>query len=830
MKENNKTRKKHQTEKIAPNKKAAAHEPLDPAPSHRSLAQNLPGIVYRLLPSEDNRMVFFNEMVEELTGYSAQELQQGSVCSFDSLILQEDRPRVLRTVKKALSAIEPFEVEYRLRHKDGTVRHFMEKGMVQGPSNGQRAFVDGFILDVTRSKTAEQLMITTIEEMEQRVQERTSELKKATQRMSREALERKATENTLRVSNELLERIFSATDFLLAYLDSDFNFIRVNEAYANSGRRPHEDFVGRNHFDLYPDEENRRIFKRVVRTGKPFSAQSKPFRHPDQPERGTTYWDWTLYPVKNARSKVQGLVLSLYNVTEKERSKQAMRDSEEKYRQLFELSPLGIAVHDLYGRYLYVNPSYKHMFGRSGKELIGKNYIDVKIPPEDREREKALLRSLLKNEPKIEPFDNVNVHGDGQRITVRYYADFTRDNDGNVDGFIVYGEEVTELRRLEEERTRAQRLEGLGVLAGGIAHDFNNLLTSVFGNISLARLFSRKDGRADIKLQEAERALTRTKDLTQQLLTFAKGGSPVVRDVRLGGLIEDSASFALSGSNLKCKVSLPKGLWRVRADEGQISQAIQNLVANARDSMPDGGTIRISAANETVSAGQHDQLQKGCYVAISIVDRGTGIQAEHLLKVFDPYFTTKKKGSGLGLATTYSIIDKHKGLLTVQSETGKGSTFTFWLPAIEGTATEEAPAPARIIGGRGRVLIMDDEDIVRDTAAEMLKNLGYEVELSTDGEEAVMLYTRSMSKGEKPFDAVIMDLTIPGGMGGKEALGLLRMEDPDVRAIVSSGYSDDEVMSDFKAHGFSAALAKPYSVDELGEVLGEVLSEVLGNG
>jgi two-component system cell cycle sensor histidine kinase/response regulator CckA len=384
--------------------------------------------------------------------------------------------------------------------------------------------------------------------------------------------------------------------------------------------------------------------------------------------------------------------------------------------------------------------------------------------------------------------------------------------------------EIAEREKVEGDLLRAQKLESLGILAGGIAHDFNNLLSSVMGNVSLAKLDIPPTERAHRHLAEAEQASLRARDLTQQLLTFSKGGTPVKTVASIAALIRESAGFALRGSRVKHELKLPDDLWLIEVDEAQMTQVINNLLINADQAMPEGGVINVSCENVTLDTQALPPLEAGRYVMVTIADRGTGIQQEHLAKVFDPYFTTKQRGSGLGLAVSYSIVNKHGGHITLESTLGKGTTFRLYLPA---TDKKLAPAGAEvesIKAGHGRVLVMDDEETIRTTMRDILVRLGYEVAFAEDGAEAIELYRSAMGKRGSPFAAVIMDLTIAGGMGGKEAVKKLIEIDPKVKAIVSSGYSKDPVMADYKQFGFSGVIAKPFRIKDLSEVVHRVIN------
>lgn len=389
--------------------------------------------------------------------------------------------------------------------------------------------------------------------------------------------------------------------------------------------------------------------------------------------------------------------------------------------------------------------------------------------------------------------------------------------------------DITKRKRMEKEFIKAQKLESIGILAGGIAHDFNNLLTAILGNVSLVKTFVSPEDKMYKRLVEAEKACLRAKGLTGQLLTFSKGGALVKRVTSIEELIKDSTGFALIGSKVRCEFSIPEGTWPVEVDEGQMSQAINNLVINAEQAMPEGGIIRVSVENtdkirELGTGLKPAPAAIGKYVKITIEDCGAGIPENHIPKIFDPYFTTKQKGSGLGLTTAYSVIKNHDGYIGVESDLGVGTKFYIYIPATEEKTPEEKTLEERFVEGRGRVLVMDDEEIIREVAGEMLSRSGYDVEFATDGGEAIELYKRAKENG-KPFDVVIMDLTIPGGMGGKETIDRLIKIDPGVRAVASSGYSNDSVMSEYERYGFRGVIAKPYKIEELSATLRKVVKE-----
>ncbi|MFC1705939.1 GAF domain-containing protein [Planctomycetota bacterium] len=374
------------------------------------------------------------------------------------------------------------------------------------------------------------------------------------------------------------------------------------------------------------------------------------------------------------------------------------------------------------------------------------------------------------------------------------------------------GEE--ERQKLQAEILRIQKLESLGVLAGGIAHDLNNALTGIVCGINAAQCDLDPGSDGWEMLAEAEKAALQARSLSQQLLTFAKGGTPVRKSTSISGLLRDTVSFALSGSSARSELEIPAHVWAVEVDEGQIRQVVSNIAVNADEAMAGGGIVRVSVENVHVEDGSPLPISGGRYVRVSIGDQGVGIPEEHLLKVFDPYFTTKQRGSGFGLATSYSIVQKHAGHIAMTSELGQGTTVHLYLPASEEQPEPRAPRAGLASGDKARILLMDDEEIVLKTVAGMLRRHGHEVESARNGSEAVRMYREALAE-PGPFSLVILDLTVPGGMGGREAVKQLRLLDPEVRAIVASGYSEDPVLANYEEHGFCGALRKPFETEEL---------------
>lgn len=375
--------------------------------------------------------------------------------------------------------------------------------------------------------------------------------------------------------------------------------------------------------------------------------------------------------------------------------------------------------------------------------------------------------------------------------------------------------------KMEEELFKIDKLESIGVLAGGIAHDFNNLLTIIMGNIQLARMYTENEKILN-KLEETEKAAVRAKDLTQRLLSVAKGGPPQMEVTSINKLIRETAKFSLAGSNVEAEYDLPDELWLVDADKGQISQVIQNLVVNADQAMPLGGTLYIKGENVMIKEEDHLPLKAGEYIKISVKDEGEGIPRKYINNIFDPYFTTKnrgvEKGTGLGLTVCHSIIKKHKGHIGVNSKLEEGTTFYFYLPASEEQRVVGSKDDNQPVFGEGKILVMDDDDMVREMAREIIDYLGYETDFSEDGSEAIKKYKNAMESNQ-PYDVVILDLTVRGGLGAKETIKKLLEIDDNVRAIVTSGYSNDPIISEYAKYGFKAAFTKPYQIKKLSQIL-----------
>lgn len=517
------------------------------------------------------------------------------------------------------------------------------------------------------------------------------------------------------------------------------------------------------------------------------------------------------------------------DVTERKKVEQALLASETRYRDLVDQSSDVVWQMNPQGTITFISPSVKMMSGTDPEEIIGMHFdlfIKASFAKDSREKARRILQDMLAGEPgrKDNVFELTHRHKIGADFIGETRAGHLLGPNGEFVGIQGITRDVTERKQMERELQKMEKLESIGMLAGGIAHDLNNFLTGLVGNIGLAGECEDPVETAQ-RLQDAEADAMRIGDLTQQLLTFSKGGVPLTRPVELVNLLKQTVNFTLSGSNIQCDWTMPTEPCVVKIDEGQIRQVISNLIINAQQAMLSGGTIRVSAQNIELNKEDGIPLDAGRYVKFSVADGGVGIAQENRTRVFDPFFSTKSTGNGLGLATAYSIIKKHDGLITVDSEVGVGSTFDVYLPASTAVELErKGKPPAGSMTSESRILVMDDQQNIRELVVRALKRIGAEVVTSMDGAEAIEKYQDALRSGQR-FDAVILDLTIPGGMGGAEAIKHLQQIDPDVTAIVASGYSDDPIMTDYGNYGFKGVIFKPYRVKTLRVALNAVLNE-----
>ncbi|MHB8056383.1 MAG: ATP-binding protein [Desulfuromonadaceae bacterium] len=522
----------------------------------------------------------------------------------------------------------------------------------------------------------------------------------------------------------------------------------------------------------------------------------------------------------NAELQRTNEVLAI-EIAEHKQAKEQTIDAMNYIQTILSTSPVGIGTYKATGEYVSANEAAARIVGGSIEQLMQQNFRSIE----------SWQRFGL-----LDFAERALTTGIEQRGNFHIITTFGKEVDINVlfVPFMFGGEQhlmhafsdITEQKRHEKEQLKMEKLESLGLLAGGIAHDFNNILTGIMGNISFAQMFLDPSHKSSKPLVEAEKASRRATELAHQLLTFARGGEPVRKVISLQHLVNETVELVLRGSNVKGIVQIPDSIHGIDADEGQMCQVLHNIIINASQAMPGGGILTASAHNETLADNNTLYLPPGRYVRLTISDQGCGIPDDVMKRIFDPYFTTKSAGNGLGLASAHSIINRHGGRIGARSTQGEGTTFTIHLPSIGDTYSKhQTDSVAQSVGDHpgGAILVMDDEEMIRDMTTQMLEYLGCQATTCASGAEAVSLYKAAGESGT-PFSAVIMDLTIPGGMGGKEAAAQILAIDPQARLIVSSGYSNDPIMSDYRAYGFTGAVAKPYNMKELSQLISDLLS------
>ncbi|MBI5848917.1 MAG: PAS domain S-box protein [Nitrospirae bacterium] len=636
--------------------------------------------------------------------------------------------------------------------------------------------------------------------------------------VTRDITARKQTEETLIESEKRFKTLIEQAGDGFELLSDEGRFVDVNSASCRQLGYSREELLGMKIFDIDPKLDSARFTMTLqsMEVGSPISFESAHRRK-----------DGTEFPVEITTSLIvlagggKHALALVRDITERKQADVALRASEERFRAITMTASDAIMVMDDLGKIVNWNPAAERIFGYSSEEAVGRDLHAFLAPPRLQQAyRKGFSHFVATGEG---PVINRSVEMDAIKKDGTEFPIEVSTSAMNIGGkwhALAIIRDISERKRLEQELIKTQKLESVGTLAGGIAHDFNNLLQGIFGYISLAKMSIEQKDKALAMLEEAEKALHQSVNLTTQLLTFSKGGKPVKKVFNLHPVLENAIRFSLSGSSVDHILLVDDDIRPVDGDEGQISQVIQNIVLNAEQSMALGGRITIAVRN----AHRSDippliNSEYGDFVAIAVQDPGIGIPPEHIGRIFDPYFTTKKQGSGLGLATSYSIIRNHGGTIQVSSELGKGSTFTIYIPASAAASAEKASQfPVQADIRKGRILVMDDEKMVREVAGALISSLGHEVAFAEHGEAAIRQYREAMAGG-RPFDMVILDLTIKGGMGGHETVQKLREIDPEVTAVVSSGYSDDASMSDCQSKGFKAFLKKPYKVESLNRLL-----------
>ncbi|MCV9386584.1 hybrid sensor histidine kinase/response regulator [Reichenbachiella ulvae] len=618
---------------------------------------------------------------------------------------------------------------------------------------------------------------------------------------------------------------------LVSITDLKGQIIYANDKFVELSKYNKEELIGQDHRILNSGYHDRSFWKEMwqsLRQGKSWRNDVR-----NTAKDGSYYWvDTTVNAVFDANGDIYQYMSVRYDITEKKRAEQELIESERNLKSLFDNSAENIlSVDKNYRIQAYNENTAKYFFEKFNAKINkGVNVLDL-LPPDQAVRAKSILDKVLAGQHLFleEEEDNKSKHATNGNKAYRETTYSPIFDHEQIIGASILSRDTTDRKFGEEAMRKMDKLNSIGTLAGGIAHDFNNILLGVFANISMIKDELPKESASREYLEDALNAMNRASGLTKQLLTFSKGGEPIKEEVDLTQMIAEVVKFDLSGSNVKPVFDFPPDLWQAIVDKGQIQQVISNLVINANQAMEHGGILKVNLSNVEMDKNDHPNLEEGKYLKVVIADNGIGIEPHDLDQIFDPYFSTKEFGNGLGLATAYSIIIKHRGFINVSSVKGEGTVFEILLPATD-SEPETVKKPLKQNGSTlnnsspARILVMDDIEMLRKVITRMLEADGFEVFATGEGKTAIEIFAASIANGT-PFDVTILDLTVPDGMGGVETIDQILKIDPNARVIASSGYANHQAMSEFKHYGFKNIITKPYTNDELLKVINEVLEE-----
>ncbi|HJW34235.1 MAG TPA: PAS domain S-box protein [Holophagaceae bacterium] len=716
---------------------------------------------------DEGRITAFNEAAERATGYSEAELLGQSW--FQTLVPRDRYPEVWAIFQKLGQGNLPTHFENPILTRDGTERTIAwtnQPLVVEGRALGTFSFGQ----DVT---------------------------------------EQRESEGRSRAQAELVARLFDSTHFCMAYLTSEFTFLRVNRAYADVCGFPADYFPGKNHFALYPHAENEAIFRRVVETGEPFTISAKPFEFPDHPEWGTTYWDWTLTPLRDAQGTVEGLLFVLQDVTQRTRAERALEDREAYLATTLACLGDGVITVDDQGHVVDLNPAAENLTGWKGDTAKGMR-----------------LSEVITLSPGPGPGFRVLRGRDGHERKVTQTLAPLRDKEGRSRGSVVVIHDITRQAEAESALHQVQKMDALGQLAGGIAHDFNNILTGIQGFAELLTLSLPPDSPLTRHARSILEGSDHAAHLIRKLLTFSRKGSVSLAPVDLHALIRETRDLLerCIDPHIRIELCLDDAPAWMQGDASLLHTALLNLGLNARDAMPEGGRLRIATSRVTLTphAGEAHRppLAPGPYLEIDLSDTGLGIPPEVLPRIFEPFFTTKSPGhgTGLGLSAVYGAVSDHAGAIDVTSTVGQGTSFKVLLPLLKATPAPQPapkePAPLHPL----RVLVIDDQEPVRSALGSLLASLGHEAVVAESGEAGLSLYACALP----PFDLVLLDLVMPG-LDGQATCRQLRELDPRARIYFCSGFTPERNLQDLLKLGALGLLQKPLTRARLAEVLVEAM-------
>lgn len=745
----------------------------------KNFADSLPQVVCEI--DLIGNIKYVNDFGFELFGYTKEDYIKGM--NAFSLVKEEDTEKLLKNLKLLIDKQKVPGVEYRVKRKDNTFLS-VEIYAKLIEHNGIPVGFRTVIIDLT---------------------------------------DRKEKEEKIRKLSLAVEQ--SPVSIIIT--DKYGNIEYVNSKFSSVTGYSYDEVIGKNPRILKSGFQSKEFYKDLwdrITSGKEWRG----ILH-NKKKNKELFWESAyISPIRDDKNEITHFLAIKEDITEKVISEKRLEEEREKLSVTLKSIKDGVLTVDLEGRIVLLNSSCEDLIEYKKDEVMNKDVNSIIRLYEDEQLTKEIINPIKRVIETGESYESIKPYfflSKSSRIKIiEFSVNPIKEKKGDIIGVVFVLRDITEKHKMQEEIIKNKKLESVGLLAGGIAHDFNNILTAILGNITLGKIYANPQEKIYEILLEAEKACIRSRDLTQQLLTFSKGGAPIKKVDFIDEVIKESAEFLVRGSNVKFIFESEEGLLPVEFDPGQINQVVNNIIINALQSMPNGGVLKIEIKNEVINKS-NNIIKEGKYVVISFSDTGVGIPKENLEKIFDPYFTTKKSGSGLGLAISYSIIQKHNGYIFVESEINKGTTFKIYLPVTEKSIEKKKLKESNIIKKlKGRILFMDDEDFIIDVGVKLLSYLGLDVEVAKDGEDVIKKYKKSL-KENKPFDVVIMDLTVPGGMGGKETMPKLIKIDPNVKAIVSSGYSNDEVMANYKFYGFKAVMVKPYKIEDLSRVLEDLLSK-----
>lgn len=779
----------------------------------RTLTETAPAIIFVWNPDIENSLLYLNTGYTSISGYSREEALSKNYWDF----FQPEVKDMLLSNARARLRGEIVPNQYELKFTNKYENELIGEMVLSLIEWEDKPAIIGVIHDISERKRMEAALQKAHDKLEVRVRERTIELLSVNKKLRQEIMERRQIELQLMLSEARYRAIIENQSEMVLRALPDGSITFANEAYCNYFAKEISELIGQSLLIAFHHEDQGEVVKSLdlLRNDYPEINHTLRAVRAD----GEIRWqEWNCHSIFKDDMPIEIQAVGR-DVNEKIMAQEALQRSESNFRKLAEFAPALIYVYRD-GRLQYVNAKFEEITGLPREQLLNMNpfkLLDVNY--QDLITKYAWAR--LQGE-KIPPYEFSYTNKSGRQQWGYLYADtFEYEGSSAIVGMVF---DITERKQLEEYMLMTSKLESIGILAGGIAHDFNNILTVISGNISLAKMITGADEEIMDILEEVEQAALQARDLTQQLLTFSKGGAPIKETASIKELLRESTCFVLRGSNVVCNYQIADDLWPVKIDKGQINQVISNIIINADQAMPGGGKVHLSAENMSSLAELPPSLTPADYIKITIQDEGDGITEAHLDKIFDPYFTTKQKGHGLGLTTSYSIIKKHDGDMTINSTANTGTSVTIYLPAYPDLIVKIKESSASTLPGQGNILIMDDEDTIRETLGRMLQRLGYTISTAADGLGTINLYQKALQINE-PFDIVMMDLTIAGGMGGKETVQKLLEVDPAAKVIVSSGYSNDPVMADYQNHGFCGVLPKPYKIEEVNQLLHNLLGK-----